>query len=57
MKPKGLRTKLKFRFGIDDLEIPEMNFESEEPEEKEGKDIKVVKKPRRSRKKSSEKLF
>ena len=57
MKPKGLRTKLKFRFGVDDLEIPEMTFESDEPKEKEGGNIQVVKKPRRSRKKSSEKLF
>ena len=57
MKPKGLRTKLKFRFGIDDLEIPEMTFESEEPDEKEGEDIQVIKKSRRSDKKSSEKLF
>lgn len=57
MKPKGLRTKLNFRFGIDDLEIPEMNFESEEPKEKESTEIQTYKKKRRSSKKSSEKLF
>ena len=57
MKPKGLRTKLKFRFGVDDLEIPEMTFESDEPKEKEGENIQVIKKPRKSRKKSNEKLF
>ena len=57
MKPKGLRTKLNFRFGVDDIEIPEMNFESDEPKEKESTEIQTYKKKKRSSKKSSEKLF
>jgi hypothetical protein len=50
MEKKGLRTKLNWRFDVDDIEVPELNFESEDPKPKEETKIKTVpKKKRRDR--------
>jgi hypothetical protein len=47
---KGLKTKLDFRFNVDDIEIPEMNFESDDPTTKEETQIKTVSKKKKDNK-------
>jgi len=56
MDGKGLKTKLNWRFRVDDLDIPEMNFESDEPKPKRDTEIKVVSK-KKNRDKKQTKLF
>jgi len=53
---KGLKTKLDFKFDVDDIEIPEMNFESEDPKPKEETKIKTVSKKKKKDNKQN-KLF
>ena len=55
-KEPKLKTKLDFKFNIDDLEIPVLDFLSEDPAEKTD-EIRIIKKRRKTRKKSTTKLF
>lgn len=54
MKNKGLKTKLEFRFNVDELEIPDMNFESVEPEKKDETKIRTVSKKKKRDQKHKE---
>ena len=56
MKPQGLRTKLIFRFLLDDEEPPELTFESKDIEPEEKTEIKIVSK-KKSRTKDIKRLF
>lgn len=54
MEKKGLKTKLNFRFDTNDIEIPELNFEAEDPKPKEETKIKTVSKKKRRDNKQKE---
>jgi hypothetical protein len=47
MGKKGLKTKLDFRFDVDDMEIPELNFVSDDPKPRETEKIKIVSKKKK----------
>jgi len=51
---KGLKTKLDFKFDVDDIEIPELNFESDDPKPKEETKIKTVSKKKKRDSKQKE---
>lgn len=55
-KEPKLKTKLEFRFNIEDLVVPEMDFIVEDPVEEIPKDIKILERKKRSDKKTK-KLF
>lgn len=52
-----LRTKLEFRFNADDLEMPEMDFLSDDPKEKDIEEIHIHQKPKKTRQNKSKDLF
>jgi hypothetical protein len=54
-----LKTKLIFRFNIDDIEFDNLDFLSGDPKEKTDKEIRIIERrvSRDSRKKSNPKLF
>jgi hypothetical protein len=54
---KGLKTKLEFRFGVNDLEVPDLNFMVADPPKKEVKKIRIIKKEKKRSKKISTELF
>ncbi len=56
-KEPKLKTKLEFKFNIDDLEVPEMDFIVEDPIGEVPKNIKILEKKKRSNKKTTKKLF
>ena len=55
-KDPKLKTKLEFSFDTDDMEIPVMDFLSEEPVSKK-QDIRTVKKTKKQGRKSNTELF
>ena len=56
-KEPKLKTKLDFRFNTDDLEMPVMDFLSEDPAEKILEEIHIHQKIKSTRKKQTQKLF
>lgn len=54
MKKQKLKTKLEFKFNVDE-EVPELNFEVDEPQRKIKDEIKIQKKKKRG--KTTSKLF
>jgi hypothetical protein len=54
-----LKTKLIFRFNVDDIEFDNLDFLSGDPKEKTDKEIRIIERrvSRDSRKKSNPKLF
>jgi hypothetical protein len=56
-KRTGLRTKLEFRFGASDLEVPNMDFIMNDPPQKKKKEIRIIKKTRKNSKKTGSELF
>ena len=55
-EPK-LKTKLEFRFNSDELDMPLMNFLSEDPVEKFPNEIRIHQKIKNIKKKQSQNLF
>jgi hypothetical protein len=53
----GLKTDLEFRFGVNDLEVPDLNFAIAEPPKKEIKKIIIIKKNKKRSKKIHTELF
>jgi len=56
-KEVKLKTKLEFRFNADDLEMPLMDFLSDDPKEKSPEEIRIHQKTKKTRKKKSKDLF
>lgn len=52
-----LKTKLEFRFNADDLEMPVMDFLSDDPKEKSPEEIRIHQKIKKTRKKNNQYLF